>query len=77
MEMKGALTMHRAAPKKTGATSVESGEHKDNSQYYPMCPLKKKSVPITKCFGCEFASASVVGKTIGIGCNFPNRKGRK
>ena len=77
MEMKGALTMAQSAER-----MAHSGE---DPRYYTGCPIRNhKTVPVTKCFGCEFATGYTFehwpasGKVhVEIACNFPNRARRK
>ncbi len=57
--------------------AIDQQKRKDPPQYYPICPLKKKAVPVTKCFACEFVDTSTAGKVIQLACGFPNRNGRK
>ncbi len=74
MEMKGTLTM--AKDNERDARSTE------DQRYYMACPLQKRggrkiSVPVTKCFNCDFVLASTADQIINIVCNFPIRRGPK
>ena len=71
MEMKGALTMNPQSAERM----AHSG---DDLRYYPRCPLSerhgRKTVPLSKCFDCEFVTGHAQDGYIGIRCGFPNRE---
>ncbi len=48
-------------------------EMKEDERYYVPCAKRKNQarIPITLCFGCEFATGSSETSHVEIGCAFP------
>jgi hypothetical protein len=72
--MKGALTMNNESSESRRVGDPADRTKDSGSQYYPICPLKQKVVPLTKCFSCEFVAATGSNKCINIMCGFPSRR---